>query len=128
MFSRGFDNADATVTHPITQHNCRLGKAALFLISALCVLASVGHGAIPDNDNFATRIALVGTNATTTGSNVGATLEPGELDPSFEGGRSVWWSWTAPADGAVTMTTAGSNFDTLLAAYTGDTLSNLKLL
>src|SRR5688500_13318746 len=111
----------------MTQHNGRLRKAAVFLITAFCAVASVGHAAIPDNDNFATRIALAGTNVTTTGSNVGATLEPGELDPSFEGGRSVWWSWTAPADGAVTITTAGSNFDTMLAAYTGDTLGNLTL-
>src|SRR5688572_31603605 len=111
------------MTFPITQH-----KQALFLITTFCALASVGLGAIPDNDNFATRIALVGTNVTTTGSNVGATLEPGELDPSFEGGRSVWWTWTAPANGAVTITTAGSNFDTMLAAYTGDTLSNLTLV
>lgn len=103
-------------------------KAVLFLMSALCALASLGHGGIPDNDNFATRIALIGSNVTTTGSNVGATLERGELDPSFEGGRSVWWSWTAPADGAVTLTTAGSNFDTMLATYTGDTLSNLTLV
>jgi uncharacterized repeat protein (TIGR02543 family) len=103
-------------------------KAVLFLMSALCVLTSVGRGAIPDNDNFATRIALVGTNVTTTGSNVGATLEPGERDPSFEGGKSVWWTWTAPADGAVTITTAGSNFDTMLAAYTGLTLANLTLV
>jgi uncharacterized repeat protein (TIGR02543 family) len=116
------------VTHPISQHNGRSREAALFLIAAVCALASVGHAAIPDNDNFATRIALVGTNVTTTGSNVGATLEPGELDPSFEGGRSVWWSWTAPADGAVTITTAGSNFDTMLAAYTGGTLGNLTLV
>jgi hypothetical protein len=113
------------MTHPITQHHGSLRKAALFLITAFCAVAAVGHGAIPDNDNFATRIALVGTNVTTTGSNVGATLEPGERDPSFEGGRSVWWTWTAPANGAVTITTAGSDFDTMLAAYTGDTLSNL---
>jgi hypothetical protein len=116
------------VTQPITQHSGRLRKAALVLITAFCALAGVGHGAIPDNDNFATPIALAGTNVTATGSNVGATLEPGELDPSFEGGRSVWWRWTAPADGAVTMTTAASNFDTMLAAYTGDALNNLTLV
>ena len=102
-------------------------RTVLFTMLVLCALAGAGHGAIPDNDNFATRIALVGTNVTTTGNNVGATLEPGEWDPSSEGGRSVWWTWTAPADGAVTITTAGSNFDTMLAAYTGDTLGSLTL-
>src|SRR5262245_52493047 len=105
----------------------RLQKPALLLASAICALVSLAHAAIPDNDNFATRIALVGTNVTTTGSNVGATLEPGELDPSSLGGRSVWWTWTAPADGAVTISTAGSSFDTLLAVYTGNSIGNLRL-
>src|SRR5262245_15841075 len=106
----------------------RSRKSPLLLASAVCVLAGVVHGAIPDNDSFATRIALVGTDVTTTGNNVGATMEPGELDPSLLGGRSVWWTWTAPADGAVTITTAGSSFDTLLAVYTGDSIGNLTLM
>jgi len=84
-------------------------------------------GAIPDNDAFATRIVLFGTNITTTGSNVGATKEVGEPDPNFTGGKSVWWTWTAPANGYVTMTTAGSSFDTTLAVYNGDNLTNLAL-
>ena len=58
MSSTGFDDADPTVRHPVTEHNGRLRKAAPFVITAFCALASVGHGAIPDNDNFATRIAL----------------------------------------------------------------------
>ena len=31
----------------------------------------------------------------------------------------MWYSWTAPVSGPVTMDTCKSNFDTILAAYTG---------
>src|SRR5207245_6010368 len=37
----------------------------------------------------------------------------------------VWYTWTAPVTGVVTMQTAGSTFDTLLAVYTGTALTNL---
>src|ERR1043165_7289833 len=82
----------------------------------------------PDNDNFATRIALYGTNGTSTGNNAGATKEFGEPDPAFMAARSVWWTWTAPADGSLTVSTAGSSFDTMVTVFTGDTLSNLTLV
>jgi hypothetical protein len=37
----------------------------------------------------------------------------------------VWWTWTAPANGRVTINTVGSVFDTLLAVYTGQSLGAL---
>ena len=36
------------------------------------------------------------------------------------GGASVWYQWKAPASGLYTFDTFGSNFDTLLAVYTGE--------
>jgi hypothetical protein len=77
----------------------------------------------PRNDAFARRTALKGSIVDTTGHNNQATLENGE--PSADGGSSVWWTWTAPTSGRVTITTAGSSFDTILSVYTGDSLSNL---
>jgi len=91
-------------------------------------LALACQGAIPDNDSFAARIALFGTNITATGNNVGATKEVNEPDPNFTGGKSVWWTWTAPTNGYLTATTVGSSFDTTLAIYTGDSLTNLALV
>src|SRR5206468_766086 len=41
------------------------------------------------------------------------------------GGRSIWWSWMAPRNGMVTVSTAGSNVDTVLAVYTGTAIANL---
>jgi hypothetical protein len=43
-------------------------------------------------------------------------------------GESVWWSWTAPFPGPVTITTAGSDFETILGVYLGITLSTLRLV
>ncbi|NDC80968.1 MAG: hypothetical protein EB090_06870, partial [Verrucomicrobia bacterium] len=84
-------------------------------------------GVIVGNDAFASAIACAGTSFTVTGSNVGATKEVGEPSHAGQsGGKSVWWTWTAPASGKLTLATAGSNFDTLLAVYTGDVVSALR--
>jgi autotransporter-associated beta strand protein len=83
---------------------------------------------VPDNDSFAARSFLFGASASTTGKNTGATFEPGEPDPSFQGEKSVWWTWTAPTNGAVTITTTSSSFDTILTVFTGSVLSNLVLV
>ena len=67
---------------------------------------------VPKNDNFANRQVI--TNAvpwTVTGSNVNASVESGEPKITLNvGGASVWWSWTAPYSGAMTLTTAGQQF------------------
>jgi len=81
----------------------------------------------PPNDDFANRITLTGTNFTASGSNTNATKQPQE--PNHAGvadGKSVWWSWTAPADGEVEITTDGSDFDTVLGVYLGGSLSTLS--
>jgi hypothetical protein len=80
----------------------------------------------PANDSFASRITLTGSTVTTTGTNVSATKETNE--PSHAGnagGKSVWYSWKATTTGAVQIDTSGSDFDTLLAAYTGSSVSAL---
>lgn len=57
----------------------------------------------PSNDNFANSILLTGTPTKTEGSNQGASKEIGEPNHSGNiGGRSVWYSWTAPATGNFT--------------------------
>lgn len=74
----------------------------------------------PFNDDFANREILSGFPAVTAGSNIGATAEPGDpSEVSDTGAGTVWWEWTAPSFGRVTVSTAGSAIDTLLAVYTG---------
>ena len=81
------------------------------------------------NNAFASRIVLVGGNVATSGSNVGATVETGEKsNAGVPGGKSVWWSWTAPASGPVTVSTAGSSFDTTLGIYNGSSVASLTSL
>jgi thiol-disulfide isomerase/thioredoxin len=75
---------------------------------------------------FANRIVITGTNIVVTVSSVGATRETGEpYHAGYAGGASVWWSWKAPRVGTVTISTAGSDFDTLLGVYTGSSVSAL---
>jgi hypothetical protein len=52
----------------------------------------------PANDEFARRILVKGNRAKITASVVAASLE---LDEPYSGETSLWWSWVAPAAGAV---------------------------
>ncbi len=83
----------------------------------------------PANDNFAAAQLLTGSSGNVTGSNVSATKEPGEANHADDvGGRSVWYLWTAPTSSLATIDTLGSNFDTLLAVYTGTAVGSLTVV
>jgi alpha-tubulin suppressor-like RCC1 family protein len=91
---------------------------------------SGGSGA-PGNNDFAnaSTITLSGNSAQASGTTAFATKEPGEPNHADNaGGASVWWRWTAPSDGSMTITTAGSNFDTVLGIYTGGSVSGLSTI
>lgn len=80
----------------------------------------------PANDAFGSATAISGTSGTIAGTTAGATKEAGEPSHAgVAGARSVWYSWTAPATGPVTIDTIGSAFDTLLGVYTGTAVSAL---
>src|SRR5262249_12965425 len=80
----------------------------------------------PGNDNFGFAQVITGNAGSVSGNNVAATKETGEPDHAEnEGGKSIWYRWTAPANGTWTFNTVGSSFDTLLAAYTGTNLGTL---
>ncbi len=73
------------------------------------------------NDKFANSGALQQSSGSTVGNNIDATKESGEpTHADVGGGRSVWWRWVATSAGEITIDTIGSNFDTVLAAYTGN--------
>ena len=80
------------------------------------------------NDFFvsATNFPLTGTSGVVSGGNTNATKENGEpIIAGNAGGKSVWWSFTAPADGVLTLNTTNSTFDTLLGLYTGTNVAAL---
>src|SRR6185369_283600 len=95
-----------------------------YCFAACLFLLCRGSFAQPVNDDFTNRIPLTGTNLVIRGSNVGATFEADE--PYFgPGTNTVWWSWTAPANGFVRLNSAGSDFTIRGLVATGSTLANL---
>ena len=80
----------------------------------------------PMNDDFTSRAIVSGNVAALRSNNTGATSEPGEsAHAGAPAAATLWWEWTAPATAPVTIDTAGSDFDTVLAVYTGTTLGAL---
>ncbi|MEX0332457.1 MAG: S8 family serine peptidase [Puniceicoccaceae bacterium] len=83
----------------------------------------------PLNDDFDDRFVLASGTTQTTGSNISATIEPGEPNIYFsEGWETVWWEWIAPSSTPATITTFGSSFDTVLSIYQGTQLDSLSLV
>lgn len=79
-------------------------------------------------DDFESALPLFGTYVSVQATNVGFTKQAGEpFHAGNPGGKSIWWTWTAPESGPVTISTAGSTFNTLLAVYTGSDVSQLAL-
>ncbi|MFL5893934.1 MAG: Ig-like domain-containing protein [Thermoleophilaceae bacterium] len=80
----------------------------------------------PANDNFADAQALTGSSIFVNGQTGAASKETAEPDHAGDGGgHSIWYSWTAPADGAVAIDTCTSAFNTLVGVYTGSALDSL---
>ena len=106
-------------------------RTKLDLCALLALLPVALLHAAPANDNFASRIALLGPNVSLTSSNVGATKETGETNhaAAFSGytasGKSVWYSWTPTAAGYVKFTLTGS-FNKVIAIYTGSSVASLS--
>ncbi|HEU0011174.1 MAG TPA: Ig-like domain-containing protein, partial [Verrucomicrobiae bacterium] len=112
--------------------------------SLLCALAVTGLTLLcawtahsqPANDNFVNAWTLTGTVVTTNGNSgqtqqgiANATKEAGEPNHAgLPGGRSVWFNWTAPTNGQTRVDTLDSQFNTLLAVYTGTSVSALTLV
>jgi subtilisin-like proprotein convertase family protein len=100
------------------------GALGNFTISAIIGSATVPVTPPPTNDTFSGLIAISGAPLNIRASNVNATRQTGE--PA--GTTSVWYEWTAPKTGPVTVTTDGSLFDTTLGAYTGSSASTVVAL
>ncbi len=81
---------------------------------------------VPRNDGFEAAILLAGAFGSSTGSNINAIPQPGEpVHAGVGGGSSVWWRWSPPSSGEASIDTFGSNFDTVLAIYTGPSIDQL---
>ena len=79
----------------------------------------------PANDDFAAATELTGDSGSVDGNTYYGTLEPGEPEHGPDGSASVWYRWTAPTTGPATFELCDSDFDTLLAVYTGASVDGL---
>ena len=80
------------------------------------------------NDSFAKRIPLHGIYVEATGYNAGATHQTGEPVFGSSSGKTVWWSWTAPVSGTVSIDLGGSDYAFPVAVFTGATLGKLQMV
>jgi hypothetical protein len=89
----------------------------------------LGSVDVPSNDDPPGAIALTGSEASVVASNLGATLGPEEPQPEpwEDIGSTVWWKWTAPKSGSLSVGTFASDFDLSLAFFQrqGDEWSQL---
>jgi len=95
-------------------------------VAAGALAAGPAQAGTPPNDHFADATPIVRAAGDVRALNVNATKEPGEPNHADnQGGRSVWYRWIAPASGQFAFVTFGSDFDTLLAVYTGTSVDAL---
>jgi hypothetical protein len=78
------------------------------------------------NDDFAGATAIAAVPFHQEQTTVGATIEPGEPEVCASISGSVWFAYTAPADRLMTVTTDGSDYDTVLTVFRGNELDSLE--
>jgi len=115
-------NPDGLLPESDTNNNVTLVPVTLPKADQICLLG-------PFNDSFFNGMVITNTPFTFSELNGCATKEP--LEPNHAGnpgGHSVWFKWTPATNQTAVITTRRSDFDTLLAVYTGDNYLNLNLI
>ena len=110
-----------------------MNRSPWFRVISFGLLSLLARPALaaPPNDSFSSPTIVSGFPATASGSNVDASLQVNEsLSDSWDGDgdASVWFQWTSPTSGPVQIDTFGSDFDTMLAEWTGTAVNALTLL
>ena len=83
----------------------------------------------PANDNFAQATNIGGVPYTNGPFSTDcATTEPSESAPCAPIGNTVWYKFTPGANSDLQADTLGSDYDTVLAVYTGSELASLSLV
>ncbi len=104
-------------------------RSLIGMFLTVFLLGCIAASAQPANDNFANAEIVSGTSGSVTGSSLSATKETGEPNHADNaGGHSIWYQWTAPSAGTFAFSTAGSNFDTVMAVYAGSAVNSLTTM
>lgn len=91
----------------------------IFTTPSMCLAA-------PANDNFSVAELISGQAGSVNGTTVAATRESGEPNHAgYSSNGSVWYRWTAPADGLFKFTLSNTGYGSLLAVYGGSQLTSL---
>jgi subtilisin family serine protease/chitodextrinase len=125
------DNYFQTINRLYTSTRSRPALNGLTRTGGLLNLANAlsSTSTSPFNNSFAKRLPINDQAFSVDGNNISATAETGEPQHAGTvGGKTVWWSWTPTQSGPVRLTTTGSSFDTVLAVYTGSSVSSLTLV
>jgi hypothetical protein len=99
-------------------------RSGLVVVAALLgllglLVPGVANAAPPANDDFDQAVPVTTPSFSTTQSAAEATEAADDPTTCYGFHHSVWFTYTAPADGVLTATTAGSGYDTVLSAFTG---------
>ncbi|MFG3577199.1 PKD domain-containing protein [Micromonospora chersina] len=101
----------------VQRHLARLA-VALTGVVALVVGGPTAAFAQPTNDDFTAAVAMEGLPFTTTLDTSDATWDPSDPAECSTNG-SVWYSFTPTSNMRIQADTFGSNYDTVLSAWTG---------
>jgi hypothetical protein len=104
-----------------------LAASALSTVAPVIVETAM---TVPEtNDTFADRASINPLLGPVSDSNLLAVVQKGApLPDGLPGGNSIWFTWRATFTGTVSLTTQGSDFESVMAVYTGTELSNLKVV
>ena len=81
------------------------------------------------NDSFTNAVVISGPPLSISQFNSCSSKQSGEPNHAGNvGGHSVWFNWTPTSNQLAVISTRRSDFDTLLAVYTGNTVSTLSLV
>ena len=92
------------------------------MVIAGIVIAAPARAVAPPNDACAAATVIAATPYSASVTTSAATVEASDPSPgcgNHSRSRSVWYRFTAPSSGTLTANTFGSNYDTILAAYSG---------
>jgi hypothetical protein len=96
----------------------RLALPAIVAAGLTIMAAGPASAAVPTNDDFANASVISVTPFTDAVNTTDATTQATD-STGCGGSHSVWYAYTASHSGTLSFDTSGSDFDTLLSAYTG---------
>lgn len=126
LLSAGVTNFYSVVWTNLPPGECQLTSRAIDTLGASSASVPVQVTVRPRNDDYVNRIAVAGMAANVFGSTRAANAEPNEpMHTGNPGGKSVWYSWTAPKSGTVVLTAQGTGMSPLAEIYKSLSSSSL---